>query len=189
MNTADCDALETRAHQAWERGDHKAAFHMYSTLAERGVSSAWVNLGYFYDCGIGVRRNRDRALYWYKRAYRSQSGAAASNIATIYRDEGKHRLEAQWYKRAYQLNDGDAAVELAKLYLSGKGVRRSARTAAAYLRRAIASSCITEEGREEAQAIMDDAARRPGDRAERRRKAAVSRSRSRARVSLSRGRR
>jgi TPR repeat protein len=97
--------LERKAHDAWESGRRTAAFRLYSQLATRGSGAGELNLGYFYDCGIGVRKNRALALKWYRRAYRRGSGAGASNIATIYRDEGKHRLEAQWYARAVRLKE------------------------------------------------------------------------------------
>jgi len=148
--TRENDALEWQAHDAWERGEYKAAFRVYKILANRAADGGMLNLGYFYDQGIGVRKNRAQAMKWYLRAYRRGSGAAASNIATIYRDEGRHRLEAQWYKRAVRLQDGDAAVELAKLVIKGKGIRFDRSYASRLLKRAAASRYITEDGREEA---------------------------------------
>jgi len=159
--------LEREAHDAWEIGRRTVAFRLYSELASRGTSTGMLNLGYFYDCGIGVRKNRAMALKWYRRAYRRGSSAAASNIATIYRDDGRHRLEAQWYARAVRLKDGDAAVELAKLVLAGKGVRESRSHASRLLKRASVSQFITENGRDEARAMLNALKGRPNKSLER----------------------
>ncbi len=146
--------LERKAHDAWESGRRTVAFRLYNELASRGTGAGMLNLGYFYDCGIGVRKNRGLALKWYRRAYRRGSSAAASNIATVYRDEGRHRLEAKWYARAVRLKDGDAAVELAKLVLAGRGIRQDKSHASRLLKRASESRQITEDGREEAIAML-----------------------------------
>ncbi|HEY6642976.1 hypothetical protein [Povalibacter sp.] len=159
--------LERKAHDAWESGRRTAAFRLYSQLAIRGSGAGELNLGYCYDCGIGVRKNRALALKWYRRAYRRGSGAAASNIATIYRDEGKHRLEAQWYVRAVRLKDGDAAVELAKLVLAGRGIRQSRSHASRLLKRATGSRFITENGRDEARTMLHALKGRPNKSFER----------------------
>ena len=150
------DQAERAAHTTWERGDLKQAFKQYLAIAKLGCDGAWINVGYFYDVGIGVKRNRKQALYWYRRAYRSGHSAAASNIATLYRDEGRSRLEVIWYKKSAALGDADAAVEVAKHYLSGTGVRKHRGHALAYLNRAIAtpSPYITKASLNEARRIL-----------------------------------
>jgi TPR repeat protein len=50
-----------------------------------------LNLGYFYDRGLGVRRSEAKALYWYRRAYRRGDASGANNIGTIYRERGDLR--------------------------------------------------------------------------------------------------
>jgi uncharacterized protein len=148
------DSVNRDPHGAWDRGDLKQAFHLFSLQAAAGDDGAQLNLGYFYDCGLGTRRNRVKAMLWYRRAYRQGSSAAASNIATVYRDNGQPRQAFAWYKRAALMKDGDALVEMAKHYLSGSGVRRNGPEARRMLKRAIASTHITEAGREEAQVLL-----------------------------------
>jgi TPR repeat protein len=151
------------AHAAWERGRLKTAFRLFAAQAKAGDSGARLNLGYFYDLGLGIRKNKAQALRWYRLAYRQGSGAAASNIATVYRDEGRPALALAWYKRAASLKDGDAAVEVAKHYLEGSGVRKHRGLAVAALKRAIASRHITEAGREKAKRILKRVQRGAGE--------------------------
>jgi uncharacterized protein len=142
------------AHAAWEGGRLKVAFRLFAAQAKAGDGGARLNLGYFYDVGLGTRKNKAQALRWYRLAYRQGSGAAASNIATVYRDKGRPALGLAWYKRAVSLKDDDPAVEVAKHYLEGSGVRRHRGLAVAALKRAIASRHITQAGREKATQIL-----------------------------------
>jgi hypothetical protein len=76
-----------------------------------------------YDVGVGVRRNREQAMYWYKRAYRRGAASAALNIGTMHRDEGDSGRAEQWFLRALKLRDDGGAFELGKLLLSSEPVR------------------------------------------------------------------
>ena len=148
------EEIELKAHEAWEAGDLKLAFDLFFKCAVQGSGGCMLDLGYFHDEGIGTPVDKQQAMYWYKKAYRRGSSAAANNIAILYREQGRSNYTAQWFQRAALLNDGDAEVELAKLFLSGKGVRKSAATAMVHLRRALVSTNITPTGKEEAEELL-----------------------------------
>lgn len=125
-------AVETwvRADQEWGRGRLRRAFQLMLAAAKMREAGAQVNVGYMYDNGIGTRRNRQAALYWYKRAYRRGEGTAAHNIGTVWRDYGSFPRALYWFERALKLNggdDGEASFEIAKLYLGeGQDSRKAA---------------------------------------------------------------
>jgi len=143
-----------KALQALEAGRAIAAFRALKRLAESGDQGAFHMLGYLYDLGEGTRRNRKRAMYWYLRSYGTGRAESANNIATIYRDAGRSRLEFEWYKRAAALGDGDACVEVAIRYLSGKGVRRSLSTAVGYLRAVPKTRDTSEAAQDTARQLL-----------------------------------
>ena len=143
-----------RAHAAWDSGNLRLAFKLFATCAEAGDVSCILNLGYFHDEGIGTKKDKGRAMYWYRRAYRKGSAAAASNIAILYREVARSRLSYQWVTRAAQLGDGDAEVVRAKLLAYGQGVRRSLSLARAALTRARCSKHITPAGKDEATSLF-----------------------------------
>jgi TPR repeat protein len=118
----------------------------------RGLGRA-VNLGYFYDSGLGVKPNRDLALYWYQRAYRQGSSGAASNIGTVWRDQGKLDRAISWFQRAVKLGDGDANLEIAKVYLRHKHDKEKA---IYYLRRVCRAKLdeIMQQSRQEAKNLL-----------------------------------
>jgi TPR repeat protein len=142
------------AHIIWDRGDPKTAFRIIREWALAGDETAIQNLGYMYDRGEGTRRSRSQAMYWYRRSYRRGSSASASNIATIYRDEGKARLAFAWYKRAAVMGDGDAEVEVARRYTSGDGVAKHRGRAMAALKRALSTQYITPASKEAAARLL-----------------------------------
>ena len=91
---------------------------MMKVGAKAGDRSMQLNLGYFYDTGRGVRRDRERAMYWYRRAYRRGDASAANNIGTIYRDEKRWVLALRWFGRAVDLGDPEANLAIAKILMS-----------------------------------------------------------------------
>ncbi|WP_417311561.1 tetratricopeptide repeat protein [Ectopseudomonas khazarica] len=146
--------IELKAHEAWGAGNLNLAFELFSEGARQGLDGCMLDLGYFYDEGVGIAIDKNQAMYWYKKAYRLGNSSAASNIAILYREQGCFNLTAQWFKRAIQLSDGDAEVELAKLLISGKGVRKSFSVAKVHLLNALASNHITPAGKQEAEELL-----------------------------------
>ena len=157
------DDIELKAHAAWDMGRAKQALKLFQQGAEAGLVDCMLDLGYFFDVGIGTRADKAKAMCWYKRAYRRGDAAAASNIAVLYQEQGRKRLAFAWYTRSAGLGDGDSSLELARLSLAGIGARRSVPRARRYLKDALGSACITQDSLELAKALMrhlDASARR-----------------------------
>ena len=120
-----------------------------------GDTGAMNTIGCCYSSGNGVPRSQRNALLWFRKAWDAERmEIAASNIAKVYRDQGKHRLSFAWFQRAVDAGDGDDLVELANHYLSGRGVRKNPTRAVGLLRRAVRSNQITESGRDEANYVL-----------------------------------
>jgi len=115
------DALVRRAHRQWNSGELRSAFQLFLSAAKQGESSAQLDLGYFYDVGIGVARNRSAAIRWCRCAFRNGIAGGANNIGTIYRDEGDAKRALFWFERAGRLGDIDANLEVAKIRIQLDG--------------------------------------------------------------------
>jgi len=150
----ELDRLFELADRDWEAGRLKSAFRLFRAAAKAGDTSSQINLGNFYDEGIGVKPNRRLALYWYRRAYRSGERCGASNIAMLYLKDGKRDAATKWFERAVKLGDGDASLELAKLYIQ-KGSRSKA---IGYLERVLRCEPmdVTASAVEEARGLIRD---------------------------------
>ena len=143
-----------RAHKVWEHGNLSAAFCLMLDAAKMGDITAQVDVGYMYNTGVGVERDRNAALYWYKRAYRRGAACAAHNIGTVWRDDQHPKRAAFWFQRAVELNggdDGDATFEIAKLYAQDT---QHMRRAVHLLRRVLESRNVTQNTVERARGML-----------------------------------
>lgn len=143
------EGIQDRSGRALVRRNSRYAVSLFRRAAHSDATAA-VSLAYAYDIGAGTRRNTTLALQWYRRAVRMGESSGASNMATVYRDQGKLGLAHRWALRAVDMGHGDAAVTAGYGRLYGIGVRADAGAARRLFRRALRSKNITAYGREEA---------------------------------------
>lgn len=141
------DSLVAQASELAEEGKNRKAVQLLLRAARAGNLSAQLNLGFHLATGKGVRRSRQGALYWYKRAAGRGYAAAASNVGCLYRDERRSRLAMRWFEKAAALGDDDALLEIAKLCLSAMGDAKQARR---LLAKVLSSKKVTLSTQEEA---------------------------------------
>jgi TPR repeat protein len=146
------DDVFIRADRLEDAGNLKAAFRLFLAGAKAGDRACQLNVGNYYDDGKGIRRNRDAALYWYKRAYRRGERCAAHNIGILWRNEREPRRALSWFKRAVKMGDDEANLEVAKYYL---GNENSSSKAIPHLERVCRSNWVTEAGAEEAERLLN----------------------------------
>lgn len=153
--TTDTQSLFNAADKFEEKGDFRSAFKCYLTAAQLGDSWGQVNLGNFYAAGTGVRRDLEKAAYWYKKAYRSGNNDGALNLAIDRKKQGNLRSAVLWFKKAIAMNSGEACIELAKIYSARKGGQK---VAADLLRRALRMSRdnISELAKEKAESLLEE---------------------------------
>lgn len=149
--------LFLRADEKWDKGEYRAAFRLFLASAKAGDVGAQVNLGYFYDKGIGIRPSRFKALYWYRRAFRRGDASAANNIGTIWRDEQNPKLALLWFEKAVLLGDEGSNLEIAKHYLREGNVPK----AIGFLNKVCGSQSISEADMEEAKLLLKKAKKTP----------------------------
>jgi TPR repeat protein len=144
------EGIQDRKERSLVRRNSSVAVAWFHEAASHGDPTAAGSLGYAYDVGLGTQRDVEQAIRWYRRAVKLGNAAAASNLATMYRDAGKAGLAFKWWKRSADMRDGDAAVDVGYCYQYGIGSRRDPISAKRMLRRAVASKNITQYGREAA---------------------------------------
>ncbi len=143
-----------RAYKEWERKNVRVALRLFLSAAQAGDKGAQLNAGYFYDNGIGIRPNRAKALYWYKRAYRRGDASAANNIGTIWRDQKNMKLALTWFEKAVKLGEDSSNVEIAKYHLR---VQHDPKKAIGYLNKVCRSNRVAEVEAEEANRLLNQA--------------------------------
>lgn len=154
MAPPNAEKTHLRAHQKWDSGQFRSAFRLMLSAAKLGDSGAMLNLGYFYDLGIGVKANRGSAMLWYKRALHRGFATAANSIGTIYRDERKTRLALHWFEKAVALGDIDANLNIAHIHIR---VLKNPQAATRYMKAINAAKPgidVTRHSYEEAQKFL-----------------------------------
>lgn len=141
-----------RASALWDGGMLKEAKRKFRAGAESGDPDCQVNLGYFYEQGIGGPRNLEEALRWYRRAVRRGHASAAANIGILYREQNRPRLAAKWLEKAVALGNRDALLDLGRLYLEEFDNHTAARR---YLQRVRTARNVSEHTRAAAERLLD----------------------------------
>jgi len=143
-----------QACEFWGEGNGKRAFQLFLKAARNGDSSSQHNVGFFFDEGLGAKRNWKKALYWYRRAWRSGGqSSTCSNIARLYADVGNNRRAKYWWGKAIEMGDGDAALDQAK-FLIKRGRKVDGPLVVSLLHFAAKSVHISASGIDEAEELL-----------------------------------
>jgi len=149
-------SLFEQASLAWEQGDEKKAFELFHQATEQGDENSWLNLGYCYDESIGTKKDKTKAMYWYKRAAQNGDLSAYTNIAIYYASICDFTQAKCWYLDALEKGDKEVALELVKLGLDGK-INLSRANILKYLQIIIDAECmveVSEASQEEARLLL-----------------------------------
>ena len=132
------------------------ALFWYQQAADHGHATAMASLGVMLSDDEGCEKNKDRALYWLKKAIRNDSDQwpAASNIAQIYWSMGNFRRSFYWLLKAVNMGDSDALFDVGWCYIVGKGVRRNYKTGKEYIEKAILSEFISPYAKEKSMLFL-----------------------------------
>ncbi|MCY1550565.1 Sel1 repeat protein [compost metagenome] len=152
-------SLFDEANDAWDAGKKKRAFQLFLAAAHSGEEDAFNSVGYFFDHGIGVKKDPASAYGWYRRAAMRGNLAGCLNLGVWFRDAGNLRRSKFWFEKAYAQGDGSAAYELGKLYLNQRS-STSADRALQYLNAAAKSKYIGADEREGARNLLAEIKRK-----------------------------
>jgi len=157
----ELDEVFSRADRQWDAGKLQSAFRLFLVGAKGGDANAQVNLGIFYDGGIGVKPHRLRALYWYRRAYRKGNSCAAHNLGNLYHHERKFNQALAWFERAVALGIGEDNLEIAKIHFQ----RGNTPEAVRYINKVVQTELweAPRESKREARRMLKELAVAPGN--------------------------
>jgi TPR repeat protein len=101
--------------ELFESGERTKSIKLFLKAASEGVPEAQVNLANIYDEGDGVKRDFEKARYWYKRAIKHGAPEAAYNLGVSYLNRGEMRWAKYWLTTAKSMGDDDAAEQLNRI--------------------------------------------------------------------------
>jgi len=117
----DYDAAVDAAHG----GDYVAALAEFRVLAKHGDPRGENGLGVLYANGLGVPRDDDLAVEWYRKAANQGYRAAQNNLGEMYLQgrgvERDYATAKYWFTEAASRGDSDAQKNLGLIYYEGWG--------------------------------------------------------------------
>ncbi len=102
--------------------------------AKEGNAEAQNKLGICYDQGLGVERNKAKAVKYFRLAAEQGYADAQYNMAANSYHKKSEMLK--WYKLAAEQNHPGALSGLGQVYFDGNGVTKNYKTATGYFLRA-----------------------------------------------------
>lgn len=114
------------AEAAFAKSRFAAALRLAQPLANEGVARAQTLVGLIYHSGLGVVKDDNEALRWFRLAAEQGDAEARFHLGVMY-DEGQvvpqdHAEAAKWYQLAAEQGNAQAQYNLGLAYAKGEGV-------------------------------------------------------------------
>jgi TPR repeat protein len=117
----------------YNAGNQAAAAKPFLAAAQAGNSRAQLEVGWYYENGIGVPKSLPEAAKWYRKAALQGNSGAMKNLGTFYENGAgvpEDWVEAAgWYQKSADLGDPQGEDALGGAYQFGIGVHQSRRLA------------------------------------------------------------
>lgn len=133
--------------------DFKQAVYCFKKAAQEGDVEAMFWLGYCYNNGCGVQKDRNKAVLWYEQAANYGNADAQCNLGYCYysgegavQDDNK---AVYWFERAAKQGQVKAQSWLGYCYGAGRGVKQNFEKAIEWYKKA------ARQGDEYAQNKLD----------------------------------
>jgi len=124
------------AGKLFEEGRYREALVAYEELARTGDPNCQVFLGWMYHQGLGIPKDEQKALDWFRRAASlgSKVGAFYCGRSAVY--SGSYDDAIRWLLKAAAQDYSPALLWLGLIHLRGLGVSPDPRKGISYLERA-----------------------------------------------------
>jgi len=124
-----------------QRVQPEVAFALMVAEAEKGNAGAMLNLGNFYEQGVGIGRNYTKAMTWYEKAAKAGQAEGYYNLGVCYDIGMGATADAakalQNYQQAADMGMALAMYKLSSIFISGSGTDKDAAKGIAWLEKAI----------------------------------------------------
>lgn len=122
----ECQAEMDQAIDAYNQADFETALRIWKKWAANNDSEAMRMIAECYEDGIGVGKDDQKALEWYRKAAELGDDVAMYKIGYIYHWRVCDYEEAmKWYQKAVALDNVDAMCGIEVIFRLGDGVEQS----------------------------------------------------------------
>jgi TPR repeat protein len=114
---------------AYEANNLPLAYKEFLASAKEGHADSQFNVALMYEQGIGVAKNLEEAVVWYRKSALQGNSAAQFNLGVLYENGLGTKIDFakanEWYRKASVQGDALAIGNLGMLYLRGQGVKEN----------------------------------------------------------------
>ena len=114
---------------AYEAGDSVKAASLFRKAADEGDTRAYLNLGVFYEQGMGVAKSDTEAFYWTLKAAQAGDMNGQFNISNMYaKGQGTTKSDVEslsWGRKAAYQGHVGAQFNMGINYYNGQGIPQS----------------------------------------------------------------
>jgi len=122
--------------------DQVASFALNAEAAARGHHDAVLAMGWFYLNGVGVKKDREKSWYWYRKSARHGDPRAMFSLGYLSCLEGDYIEANTWFSRAIDAGHSRSKYWLAKLLWKGRGVSQDAKRARSLIEQAAKANVV-----------------------------------------------
>lgn len=98
--------------------------------AELGQIECQYALGKAYNNGDGLKKDKEQAFYWFKKAADSNHNGACNEVGVLlHNEEENYNLAFEYFSKAVKLGSKNATYNLAMMYELGRGVEKDEKKA------------------------------------------------------------
>lgn len=114
---------------AAQSGNYDRAYALWSPVKKQSDPEVAYYLGYMYDRGYGVVRNKTESFRWYEISAKQGFARAQFKLGMLYRNRRDAEHSVYWFTRAAEQGDSHSQKILADAYENGYGVTANDETA------------------------------------------------------------
>ena len=122
----ECEAEMKEAQTAYNHADFEAALRIWRKWAANDDTEAMRMIASCYDQGIGVEKDEQMTLEWYRKASELGDVEAMYKTGLCYQfDSGVSEEALKWYEKAAALGHANSMFRIGSLYRDGDGVEEN----------------------------------------------------------------
>jgi len=124
LEESEVEEQKTKAQAFYDSKQYGKAFPLYLKIAKRGDAYSQKIIGWMYDTGQGVHKDKVEAKRWYIKAAEQGDAIAQNNLGVMSEKSQDYAEAIKWYRRAAEQGFAEAQKNLAAMYYYCRGVNK-----------------------------------------------------------------
>lgn len=119
----------SRARMAFLFGKYQFSYGIWKELAQAGHPDSQASLGWMYQTGKGVKKNRAISLKWYRKAAAQNHPIAQNNLGVLYEQgwgvKKNPKFAVRWYRESAEWGYSYGQHNLGVALYYGRGIKKN----------------------------------------------------------------